>query len=440
MRRLGRTGWVLLSLLLLTGAAWVAARWYLSSSGAAQQIARALRERLALPVQLKQASVGMMGGTTLGGLSVPEPGDEAAEPLLSVEKVEADLSILGALSGSLPTRLTLSGVRLNLRFDAAGKLLTPLPDAGGKSTLPRIELRDVQVTLRQTGRQPVVLHGKQAVVATGDGGVTLTGSLDDPYWGDWSVSGRRKDDGAVELTLKADDAAVTQEKLTRLPFVAPAVWQEVQAEGRTPVKLTVRLAGSEAEVRYRLDLQPRDTRVRVAAIDLSADQASGKLTVEGARVTLRDVQGRTAGGTVALNGDLDFTSPAARLRFDVRVGGLAVSELPASWQLPVRNGRLTGEANLTLSLRDGKLHTVGSGKGHIRDVELAGGTGNIELRLQGDGRRFRFQSAAPVSVEDYLQISADVPPVELLTVPTRLAARAVGGWSGGTVTLSRDAE
>lgn len=443
MTRLRRTGWAVGLLLVFVGVALIAARWVLSSAGTAQRVARALRDRLDLPVEVEEASVGLTGGSTFGGLRVPDAGDPST-PLVSIDRVETDLSALGALSGGLPKQLTLSGVKVTLRFDRSGKLLTAVPGGGtGKTPLPRIDLRGVEVTLRQEGRAPVVLHGKDGTIESTDEGVTLTGSIVDPYWGDWSVGGRMKRDrGGIDLTMDATDADVTQEKLNRLPFVDPSVWKEVQAEGRTPVHLTAHVGGGESDVHYRIEMQPRDTRVHVAAIDLRAEKASGRLIIDDARVLLKGVKGRAAGGALAVDGELDFTGPASRFGFKVRADDLAVSDLPAAWKLPVQSGRLTGQADLKLTVRNGTLETHGEGKGRISGVEFAGGTGTIDLRLSGDGRRLRFQSAAPASAEELIPVvyrADDAPRQGWLDVPAGLAARTasvladgVGRFGAGT--------
>ena len=51
---------------------------------------------------------------------------------------------------------------------------------------------------------------------------------------------------------------------------------------------------------YKVDLVPVNTEVVVTSIDLHADQASGKVTIEDRLVKLRDVKGRTADGTIYL--------------------------------------------------------------------------------------------------------------------------------------------
>src|SRR6187549_1424172 len=123
-RRWRRRAVILLTVLaVLLAVGLVGVRLYLSSSRAAGLVREQLAKLLNTPVEVGSASIGLVGQSTLSGLKV---GD-----YLEAEKAEADLSAAGAVGGSQPTALTLEGVKLRLRFDKDGNLLTKLPSGTG---------------------------------------------------------------------------------------------------------------------------------------------------------------------------------------------------------------------------------------------------------------------------------------------------------------------
>ncbi len=443
MKGIGRPLRVLLVVAVLLVAALVGARLYLSSARAAHQVAHSLESMLGMPVEVEQASIGLLGGSSLRGLRVP--GGDADPPLLTVDDVQADLTARGALSGLLPHHLTLSGVRLNLRFDREGRLLTPLPETGeapAGQPLPHVTIRDLTVTVMQEGRPPLTVTGCSLDGATEEETFKLSGTVNDAVWGNWSATADYDlDSGAMVARLETQDTNLTQEKLSAIPFVSPRVWEEVRFDGRTSVRLTLRRPPGAEHLRYRVEGQVQSARVAVNSIGLSAE-GSGRGVIEDGQVFLKDVKGKAAGGTLTVASEMDFRSPASRLHFDVAARGLAVSQLPKSWRLPVDNGRLSGSADLSLAVRDGAVQTSGSGQGKVEGVEFAGGTGTIDLKLHGDGRRFQFRSGSSARHTALLlslcAVSAADPPSDQLRVEplvqglTRTAAEGLTQLGRGT--------
>jgi hypothetical protein len=445
MKGIGRPLRVLLVVALLLVAALVGARIYLSSARAAHQVAHSLEAMLGMPVEVERASIGLLGGSSLRGLRVPGPGGDADQPLLTIDDVQADLTARGALSGLLPHHLTLSGVRLNLRFDRKGRLLTPLPERGeapAGQPLPHVTIRDLTVTVMQEGRPPLTVTGCSLGGATEEETFKLSGTVDDPVWGNWSATADYDlDSGAMVARLETQDTNLTQEKLSAIPFVSPRVWEEVRFDGRTSVRLTLRRPPGAEHLRYRVEGQVQSARVAVSSIGLSAE-GSGRGVIEDGQVFLKDVKGKAAGGTLTVASEMDFRGPASRLHFDVAARGLAVSQLPKSWRLPVDNGRLSGSADLLLAVRDGAVQTSGSGQGKVEGVEFAGGTGTIDLKLHGDGRRFQFRSSSSARSAALLlslcAVPAADPPADTLRVEplvqglTRTAAEGLTQLGRGT--------
>jgi hypothetical protein len=397
MKWFGRTLRILLILCLLLVAGLIGLRLYLSSAGAAQQVAHSLGSMLGVPVEVEQASIGLLGGSTVRGLQIPEPGDEA-RPLLTIDDVRADLSLAGALAGSMPHRLVLSGVRLNLRFDKDGRLLTRLPETETTSPsrqLPHVEVRDLTVALAQEGKPPLVISNAAANVADGKGMVKITGTIEDPGWGSWAVTADyAPGNGAVTARLTTNEADLTHSQLEAIPFIPSRVWDQVRFDGRSSLQLTLRRLPDQQTLRYRVEGQVSTATVGVSAIDLRATDVSGHVLIEDGKVTLQGVKGKAAGGTLTTDADMDFAATPTRMKFDVSAANLVVGQLPKSWRLPVQQGRLGGKADLLLTVRNGKLETRGTGQGKIEGVEFAGGTGTIELTLHGDGRRFHFRTGS----------------------------------------------
>src|SRR5204863_5730561 len=127
--------------------------------------------------------------------------------------------------------------------------------------------------------------------------------------------------------------------------VSPTVWAQFQAEGDSPVELTLSYDPQGPAVHYRVALDPEHTRLHVTAIDLPADQASGKVVIEDGVVHLTDVRGDTADGSIHNDGMLNFRSHPTKLHFDLTAERLDLRRLPHKWPLPPAvDGRLSGKA------------------------------------------------------------------------------------------------
>jgi hypothetical protein len=289
---------------------------------------------------------------------------------------------------SLHRQLEFEGERVPLRLRLAFGPLAPYARYA-------VTFRDAQVRLLQPDRPALVAAGASGTLDGSEEGFVLKGALDDPYWGQWSAaSGYVARTGAISVQLDTPESPVDQEKLTALPYVSASVWRSVQASGRTPATVLVALSVEKPEVRYRVELAPRGAKVRVAALDLEAEDASGRVTVEDHRVSLRGVRGRSASGSIATEADLDFRTDPTRMRFDLDVRGLELGQLPAKWELPRQiEGKVTGKARLDVTVRDGRTETRGSGSGRIDDATLAGFRAGepIPLDLFADGKTIRFR-------------------------------------------------
>jgi hypothetical protein len=394
----------LVLVLLLAGAVGLvlltaAARQYLGSAQARAVVTARLEAVYGGPVRVAQIEVGLHH-SALADVRLYEPSAEATAPPWAVfADVQAEVSALALLRGEArPRTLTVRGAAVTLRFDPQGHLLTRLPlPAAEASAFPAVHLERGQLTLHQEGYPDLVLTGIEADFQDDGTQLVLQGTVADPDWGTWSVHGTLPRSGSATLLLQNPGIHLTQTMLDRLPFVAPKVWQHVQVEGDTPVALTLRLDLAERKARYRLVLEPKATRVHIPAIHLHAEQAHGQLVIEDKVVQLQKVSGQTAGGTLQTSGVLNFRDTPAHMHFAVEAHGLELARLPKQWSLPSQiRGRWTGQANLQVTLVEGKAQPQGEGQGVIHEVRIAGLPARpIHLGLQATGSGFRFLPPQP---------------------------------------------
>jgi hypothetical protein len=253
------------ALLLLGVVALVAVRVYLGTDGARQMIVEQLEEKLGGKVEIDSLEVSTFGSSRVRGVRVAV-GDEA-EPFLTIDAVDADLSAMTLLVGRrMPRNLDADGVHILLRFDGAGDLLTKLPRLGGGGPSPNVRLRGGRLTLRQDGRPALVVHGIDLAM-TSAANDNLSGHVDDPVFGKLAVTGHAGD--ALELMLRGTTPAITPAMLRDLPFVPRAVWKQIEAEGTdVPLELDFTFQKADPPVRYRVAAER--ARVRLLQPDRPA--------------------------------------------------------------------------------------------------------------------------------------------------------------------------
>jgi uncharacterized protein involved in outer membrane biogenesis len=407
MRRLLRALLVVLVLLvILVAGLLIAGRLYLASDSGRRQVASRLEEAYGGPVEVADADIGILGKITLRGLRLYEPGAPAGSaPWASAQEVQTDVSALDLLRGIAPKSLILTGAAVTLHFDRGGKLLTRLPErekAPSTGNIPNVNVAGGEVTLRQDGRQEMVVKGINGDVRNEGTTLRLDGTVKDDYWGDWSLRGTVDPAaGSVTTTLDTNRADVTQEKLERLPIVPQAVWEEVKASGPAPVEFTFRHDPREREANhYRVSLDPDDATVTLPTIALHAEQVRGRVVVEDELFTLDKVVGQALGGGLHVNGTLDLRGKDDVFDLSVKATGLDVRKLPEQWELPEAlrkfGGQLNGQAQVKVRIADGKVTTEGStGEGKVTGMQVAGGTGEMELRLEPTTRGLRFAPPKP---------------------------------------------
>jgi hypothetical protein len=373
------------AIVLLAAFAW-AARSYLSSRHAADQAADRLAAIYGSRVRLDSVNIGT-DRSALQGVRLFEEGDEENEPWLVIEDMQVDIGAW-ALFGDdpAPSSLELNGACVTLRFDSDGHLLTRIPrPTEKKRPLPNLHLSDGTLVFRQAGRPDLIVYGIDAHLEQEDGTLVVRALTNDPHWGAWTATGTVDPaTGAVEMRLQTSRADLTMAKLRTLPFVSSNVWEEVQAEGTTPVDFTFRFDPAAGSWKYRIVLHPEPTWVHVRAIDLRADQVQGEVIIEDGMVTLNDLHGRTADGDIQTSAAMDFRKRPKEMHFRVGVAGVDIRRLPKSWRISLLVvGRLKGEAVLKVLVGgEPRVLTTGGGDGLINNA--------LPVKLVYDGNHPHF--------------------------------------------------
>jgi len=306
----------LLVLVVLGAGLLIGARLYLHSAAVAGRVAAQLRQKLGIPVRVEKADIGLFGDSTVRNVEMYE-SDTHTQPWVTVGEISTDISILDVLRGvTNPHRLSLKGVRADLHFDKDGRLLTKMPELEEEEpgqAVPAITLEDAQIALHQQGTKGVpartiVISGADLRIEEQPSGQALSGTIHDPYWGEWQAEGRLgPGKGRASLTLRTPSARVTQKKLESIPFIAVSVWEQVKAEGATAAEVTLDVRDEKEGMGYHVDLRPHGATIDVPSIGLHSTETTGGILVVGPFVTLTDMRGRAAGGRVEAAGTLDFS-------------------------------------------------------------------------------------------------------------------------------------
>jgi len=423
---------VVVALVALLGVAWVGLEGFLRSGSARDLAAAQFRVKLGSEVRVEELTTG--GGSTSVRFAVP--GLVEGTPLVS-GVVRLDASVFGLATGQTPQVLELDGATVTLHLDRDGKVLDPLPKppAGGGGKLPEIRVTGASVHVVQDGRPDFHAAGVTATVTEANGRLALAGTVSDAEYGDWKLTGDWAADGSAGNVYARTDRRVplTPAKLKAIPLVPAATWEAVELDGQALVRVRVG-RGADAQWSWHVEFDAVGTRLKVAPAELDLTDCSANVVIDGAKVTVANFRGVTAGGDVTADAAMDFGPTPATLGFKVRAAGLDVKRTPATWGLAARvdEGRLKGAGDVTLLVdAAGKVQARGQGRAVIVG-KLLGGKVEVELLLRGDGERLRFDgppaaSRRPAGRDDLLTRVAVLllpapPPAAQETAPQYLRA------------------
>ena len=345
---------------------------------------------------------GSSAGVT--GLTLRETPAPDSPTWAAIDRVSTDLTLGALLRGRfIPRRIVFDRATITYRIAADGHPLTRIPlrpSQGG--ALPALVVHDSRLTLHQEGRPEMVVHHLDADMADGPDGPHFEAKADDSRWGLPNLTGQFTPDFAgFGFQLRADHLVADREKVASIPFVDGNIWKYVKPDGSVGIDLTCATAkaggaaaGSEANpdpLDHSTTVILEGTTIGLPTLGLTGEGASGRLTIHDKVVKLDDVNGRMAGGRVAISGPIDFRHQPDRYDLALQLDGVDLTALPESWQLHrigVR-GRFTGTAGLHLALTPDGLDLTGStGEGTVDGAEVRGiPLERLGLTLRGEGLR-----------------------------------------------------
>lgn len=420
------------------GALGVGLKLYLGSDRVARQAAERLQAIYGAPVRAGRLDAGLWS-TDLHAVELFEAGPNApAAPWVVIPRVKTDISLWDLLVGSAaPEHLTLASPKVALRFASDGRMLTQLPRRPEKPTGPGVGFIHIEsgtLKLSQDGRPELVVTDINGDLRAEGNRLAVTGTAQESRWGQATLGGWvEPPSGAWLVTVQVPPTAVTPAMLGDLPFVGPEVWREVRADGTLAGTLTLRFDPERDRVHYRVEFEAQKTKLYVAAIDLHTDDTTGRVVVEDGLVELDKVTGQSAGGTIVTKGTLDFRREPNRLTFEVAVTKLRLRSLPKKWfqsgaVQQLFDGRLTGSADLQVTIDAQGALTQGKGLGIIREATFAGVPAEpIRLTLRADGKAFRISVPPPGGNGKEPQGAAAPLPAQLVNETSAILAHAAAG-------------
>lgn len=386
---------ILIALVVLIVLVLGGVRWFLSSAYVTGRIAGTLEQMYGGKVRVGSAEIGTRT-TVLRHVELYEKGQgPGQQPWLTIDRLETDVSLWDLLGNVRPTKVTLRGVTVLLRFDGDGRLLTQLPTApkqgGTAPQLPEIDVTDGRIVMVDVNKRELVFDQLTAALKPQGNTHAFNGSAQNPSWGLWNIQGTAdlaKDD--LVATFQSPKVVhVTQPMLDALPMVSPKVWREVQLDG--DLQIVTVLTDSATTSTFLVKLAASRTHLHIASIDLDTTNTSGNAEITDGKITLRSMTGRFADGTLQTDVDLDFPRDAVHIGIlALKVDNVDLRGLPPRWSIPPQlAGRLFATTKLEMTVVAGKVQTRGVGNGEVRQATIAGQptTGPIGLTLDSaDGR------------------------------------------------------
>lgn len=256
LRRLTKfVAFVAFAAAVLTGAARVGMDRYLSSTHGKALVSEQLGTAIGMPVEVSEIDVNNSQASFQ--FRVMDPSDPKAE-VLNVKSASADVSAAELMSGRVaPSVLSFNGAALTLRVNELGQVLTPLPVMPGPNgTFPATAVTNARVSVRQEGRPDFALSGVNLKLEPTGAVIAVSGSVNDPNWGEWVVRGELLRDtrtGWVELTNP--NAPLDPKLLASVPFSPPGLFDDVRLTERASVKIRLAISANR-EVQPGVELHP----------------------------------------------------------------------------------------------------------------------------------------------------------------------------------------
>ncbi|GEM_PF-353330 len=379
------------------------------------------------PIRVKVCELGLFGNSSVRKVDVFETDLSKPEPWLKINSFETDISLWRLVRGLVvPETVFVDNASVTLHFDINGDLQTKLPKSENQNPpkMPRFFLKNSDFCLKQEGRPPLIIKGIEAEIWRNENNdMIIHANFQDDTWKSWNLTSRVEPGvGDSELKLTTNEVYLSRELLESLPFVPKVTWNHIKLNGTSSVEMDLFFDGKKDTIDYKIGMAPKNTSVKIAIINLEANDASGKIQIDNGLIQIREVQGRSAHGTIELRtADLDFRSPNYQMDYDLKVKNMKVQELPEAWGLKDKNGKsfiqgiLDGYAKLKFLYDPLKgLQTSGNGMGMIGEAKIFGFPAkSIPLELQSDGAKFKITPVSGIPSLLPPEIKKEKKPVEV---------------------------
>ncbi|MBP3959151.1 hypothetical protein J8F10_28230 [Gemmata sp. G18] len=240
--------------LLLTGAARFGVHKFLSSSRGKAMVADRLGTAFGMPVEVSEVSV--QDGESSFGFRVMDPADPRAE-VLNVPSASTDIGTADFVTGRVaPSTLHVKNPALTLRISTDGNVLTPIPSLPGTSeAFPAVVVDGARLSMRQEGRPNFAVSGVNVKLTPNGDRIIVSGSVNDPKWGSWSINGEFRGDRAGWVELVGTNAPLDRQLLETVPFLPSGAFDDMHLVGRAAVKVRLTLTATR-DVQPSVEIRP----------------------------------------------------------------------------------------------------------------------------------------------------------------------------------------
>lgn len=288
----------LLAVLLLTALAALAYALFLRPAALRMRVGAIIRQYLAAEVSLGSASLGPFSGLTLDGISVRKsPGNEL---LFTADRlrVRPRWTALARMSFQVK-ELNLRDADLRFEKDRAGRshwqgVFRQTPPRGAGPP-PVIMITRGRVTIGDSTIQGLTC---ELTPFPSEKLVALRGTVDDPFWGSYTVSGDADlGDETLRVSLESRGLRVTEGWVTSLPLVGRDLWARYRPAGIFDLSGNLALCwGAARGGDYSLVFTAKDASCRYLAFPVT--KATARVFVDPRSVIVNHLDGKMLGGTV----------------------------------------------------------------------------------------------------------------------------------------------
>lgn len=346
-----------------------------------------------------------------------------SQPWLTAERAVLEFPFWDWLSSPPDIdRIYLQRAHLQLRFDARGRLLTPLPEASEEQLpAPELELADCRLTIIQEDRR-LVASGIDLHLSGPLERLHVEGTIAELLNSTWQLEAQREDAAAsIAVRAATDRLQIDTTSLAGLPLIPVEPLNEATIRGELRVRIAATVSPTEL-LAYRVELEPYGMSARLHRGGLQLDRLRGRVIVDDGLMRFEKLSGEVAAGTIVMAAEIDTRGRIWSGQSRWSVAGIEIGRLPADWGLPRDvSGEMAGEATLELAVDDSVWSVAGDGKGTldaltIRGISIDAASTSVNLT------QLRYDSAdGETSVEGTLQGQLNVSALDLAA-----AAEAAG--------------